>query len=68
MDQGTLVCVSHSTRKLYLYERGSNLSLIKGGVSWVFYHFKLVKNGEIRPSHGYKIILQQREVRSQLNS
>ena len=28
----------------------------------------LVKNGEIRPSHSYKTILEQREERDQLNS
>ena len=28
----------------------------------------LVKNGEIRPSHSYKIILEQRQERDQLNS
>ena len=27
----------------------------------------LVKNGEIRPSHSYRIILEQREERNQLN-
>ena len=27
----------------------------------------LVKNGEIRPSHSYKTILEQREERDQLN-
>ena len=26
------------------------------------------KNGEIRPSHSYKIILEQREERNQVNS
>ena len=28
----------------------------------------LVKNSEIRPSHSYKTILEQREERDQLNS
>ena len=28
----------------------------------------LVTNGEIRPSHSYKIILEEREERNQLNS
>ena len=30
--------------------------------SWFFFP-SLVKNGEIKPSHSYKIILEQREVK-----
>ena len=41
-------------------------SCLKGKYHGVFDHF--VKNGEIRPSLGYKIILEQREERNQLNS
>ena len=39
----------------------------KGEVSWRFFTY-LVKNGEVRPSHSYKTILEQREERDQLNS
>ena len=39
---------------------------LKGKYHGDFDHF--VKNGEIRPSLGYKIILQQREERNQLSS
>ena len=38
----------------------------KGKVSWGF--LPLVKNVELRPSLCYKIILEQREERNQLNS
>ena len=41
--------------------------IVKREVSWVFFT-SFGKNGEIRPSLCYKIILEQREERNQLNS
>ena len=42
--------------------------LFSGVSSFMGFLTCLVKNGEIRPSHSYKIILEQREDRDQLNS
>ena len=53
----------HEQEKLLLITR----LWLKGEVSWGFFT-GLVKNGEIRPSHSYKTILEQREERDQLSS
>ena len=52
--------------KLFSVNNSSSIGSLKGKYRRVLTSF--VKNGEIRPSLSYKIILAQREERNQLNS
>ena len=61
-------CKIHLSRSLLTRKRMGNSSIthLKGKYHGVLTSF--VKNGEIRPLLCYKIILEQREERNQLNS